>query len=289
MTVSDAVCRRLRSPLVILAVCCWPLAVATAEAPRSHLVPAGNAATAPPTSAGLGLVLTRASAVLRQQLALSRGAGLVVERVTPGSRAARAGFAQHDVLVKLDDQLLVLPEQLDALLEAADREAPLDCTVLRGGRELVIPLVQPPVGIVRAPRTTSVGGGLRPTASSLAIVAEATPKQKPAAEASRLRRLADETLVRQDSDFQIRLTSGEELRLVVADPQGRVVFDAAIDAPEARGRVPEAVRERVLEMERMLEDRPPQSVAVGRPLPKAAKSMPAAEVGRLDVSPVELR
>lgn len=247
-------------------------------------MPAGGVSTAAPTSAGLGLTLTRASAVLRQQLSLDRGAGLVVEHVAPGSRAARAGIVQHDVLVKLDDQLLVLPEQLDALLEAADRDAPLDCTVLRGGREVVIPLVQPTPGLVRSPRTTAAASGLRPTASSLAIVAEATPKPVPV-EASNLRRLADETLVRQDDDFQIRLTNGDEMRLLVVDRQGRVVFNDTIDTPEGRSRMPPVVRDRVVEMEKMLEHREPKAVVAGQ----QTSSRPAAEVGRLDVSPVELR
>jgi len=283
MTGSNVSLRRCRRFVLIAAACLWPVAVPAAEPPRSHLVPAGGASTTVPTSAGLGLTLTRASAVLRQQLALHRGAGLVVERVAPGSRAGRAGFAQHDVLVKLDDQLLVLPEQLDALLEAADRDAPLDCTVLRGGREVVIPLVQPPPALVRSPRATAAGG-LRPTASSLAIVAEATPTPA-AVEASKMRRLADETLVRQDDDYQIRLTSGDETRLVVADGQGRVVFNDTIDTPEGRSRMPPVVRDRVTEMERMLEHRTPQAVAAGQ----TPASRPAAEVGRLDVSPVELR
>lgn len=254
-----------------------------AEAPRSHLVPAGSAATDAPTFATLGLSLTRASAVLRQQLALKRGGGLVVERIAAGSRAARAGFQQHDVLVRLDDQVLVLPEQFDALLEAAEPEAPLDCTVLRGGRELVIPLTN---GLPL--RGGPVAGGLRPTASSLAIVGEAPPRQGPI-EAARLRRLADETLVRQDPDCQIRLTSGDETRLVVSDPQGRVVFNGVIDTPEDRGRMPPAVRDRVSEMERLLGTRQLDPSAEERRGDPIEGSAPPAEVGRLDVAPVELR
>ena len=114
-----------------------------ADAPRSHLESAGAAAGDLASAAGLGLKLSRASTVLRQQLALKRGAGLVVESVASDSPAARAGFAQHDVLVRLDDQLLVLPEQLDALLESADAGSPLACTILRGGREVVVALGQP--------------------------------------------------------------------------------------------------------------------------------------------------
>jgi hypothetical protein len=254
--------------------------VASAEHPRSHLEPAGGVASGPPTSASLGLTLDRASAVLRQQLAIRRGAGLVVENVTAGSRAARAGFAQHDVLVKLDDQLLLLPEQLDALLESAEPDAPLDCTVLRGGHEVVIPIAHGAQVAARPQRQPAANGGLRPTASSLAIVQESMPKQGPI-DASRLRRLADETLVRQDADFQIRLTSGAETRLVVSDTEGRVVFNDAIDTPEGRSRMPVSVRDRVTDMEKMLDGRPDHT--------SAATVKPTAEIGRLDVAPVELR
>jgi hypothetical protein len=263
-----------------IALAAVPFCGATAaDPPRSHLEPAGGVASGPPTFASLGLTLTRASAVLRQQLAIKRGAGLVVEGVTAGSRAARAGFVQHDVLVKLDDQLLLLPEQLDALLESAEPDAPLDCTVLRGGREVVIPIANGAPVAVRAQRGTAANGGLRPTASSLAIVAESLPKQGPI-DATRLRRLADETLVRQDPDFQIRLMSGDETRLIVSDPQGRVVFNDTIDTPEGRSRMPIAVRDRVTDMERMLEGHQPGGTAAIRP---------TAEVGRLDVTPIELR
>jgi hypothetical protein len=263
----------------IAAMCMACLTARAADAPRSHLEPAGNASTAVRSSTGLGLKLSRASGVLRQQLALRRGAGLVVEAVTPGSPAARAGFAQHDVLVRLDDQLLVLPEQFDALLESAEDDAPLACAVLRGGREVVVPVGQQPVG--RQARGSTANGGLRPTASSLAIVEQAAPRQGPIA-AAPLRRLADETLVRQDDDFQIRLTSGEETRLVVSDPRGRVVFNDTIDTPEGRSRMPPLVRDRVVEMERMLEGRPQRPAGDARP---AA----AAEIGSLEVAPVELR
>ncbi|MFM7244294.1 MAG: hypothetical protein ACKO40_08995 [Planctomycetaceae bacterium] len=266
----------------MVAVCLACPTVFAADAPRSHLVPAGNAATAPTSCAALGLSLSRASGVLRQQLALKRGAGLVVEGVAPGSTAARVGIAQHDVLVQLDDQLLVLPEQFDALLEAAGTDAPLACTVLRGGREIVVPITagrQPEGG---PPRGSAANGGLRPTASALAIVEQAAPKQGPIP-AVPLRRLADETLVRHDTDYQIRLTSGDETRLMVSDQKGHVVFNDTIDTPEGRSRMPPVIRERVSAMERMLEGQRPTQ-------PPAAESRgAAAEVGSLDVRPVELR
>lgn len=249
-----------------------------ADPPRSHLESAGAAIGEPVSAAGLGLKLSRASTVLRQQLGLKRGAGLVVDSVATDSPAARAGFAQHDVLVRLEDQLLVLPEQFDALLESSEPGSPLTCTILRGGREVVVAVGQPPA--IRPRPAAAAGGGLRPAESALALVGRAPPREGPIA-AAPLRRLADETLVRHDADFQIRLSSGDETRLVISDPQGRVVFNGSIDTPEGRSRMPPVVRDRVIEMESLLERQT-------SPQP-AGKAAPAAEVGRLDVPPVELR
>ncbi len=214
---------------------------------RSHLEPAGMAAASPPPPAGSGLDLSRASTVLRQQLGLERGAGLVVDGVHEGSWAAEAGFRQHDVLVRLDEQLLVLPEQFDALMESA---SPQSCTVLRAGREVSITLGA--VARVASPSKASPGPfGLRPTPSSVAIMQEAV---RPAG-GQPSGRTPDETLVRQDPDYLIRLTSGEETRLVVFEPGGRIVFNDAIDSREGQERIPPAVRDRVADMEKMLERR----------------------------------
>ena len=272
--------------MVVLLVCTVGQPGVAADTPRSHLEPAGGVGGSPKIVASLGLKLTRASVVLRQQLALKRGAGVVVDDVAAGSRAARAGFAQHDVLVRLDDQLLVLPEQFDVLLESAEQDAPLECTVLRGGRQVVIPLGRSAVAGLQPPRTTPSTGQLRPMASSLALVQPPASKQGPI-EAAPLRGLTDETLVRRDADYLIRLTNGDETRLMVSDPQGRVVFNAAIDTPEGRSRMPVSVRDRVDEMERMLEGhgQPSGTAATAA----ATKAAPQVEVGRLDVPPVELR
>jgi len=244
---------------------------------RSHLQPVSELARGPVSGESLGIRLSRASAVLRQQLALARGAGLVVDEVAAGTQAERAGFQRHDVLVRLDDQLLVLPQQFDALLEAAATDDPLTCTVLRGGRELSISLTGRPAAAPPAPSRRP----LRPTASSLALVGAPASTPPAAISDGRLRRLSDETLLRQDADFEIRLSRGDQTRLVVRDRAGRIVFDGPIDAAADRGRVPEVVRSRVATMERLLEPRPA--------LAGDAPGRPVAEIGQLEIAPLELR
>lgn len=264
--------------------------------PRAHIQSVADFATTSSSASarGMGVTLSRATPVLRRQLGLERGAGLVAEEVKAGSAAARAGFLQHDVLVRLDDQILVLPEQFDALLESAEPEDPLACTVLRGGREVVIPLGRAGVGSVetaaatgRAARSAPRSSGLRPTPSALAIVSPG-PRKPPTSDP--MRGLTDETLVRNDPDFQIRLARGDETRLTVTDPSGRVVFDGGIDSAANRGRVPVAVRARVADMEKLLE---PMTGDDSRVVPASAVAAPggapAARIGQLDVSPVELR
>ena len=114
--------------------------------------------------------------------------------------------------------------------------------------------------------------GLRPMASAIAIAGGASPK--PRQPPGRLTRLSNETLLRQDADYQIRLTGGDEHRLIVMDHQGRVVFNDSIDTPERRSRMPVSIRTRVEQMERVLE---------------TASGRTAADVGSLDIAPVQVR
>lgn len=279
-------CRRGLS-VAAAAIISTSLAVSAAEVngpTRSHLVPVSEAARAPAPAHGLGMTLSRASPVLRRQLAITRGAGLVVDAVTPGSPAARAGFEPHDVVVRLDDQILVLPEQLDTLLEWAEPEDPLECTILRGGREVSISLAGKVARLSPQART------LRPTASSLALVKP--PKPKPDA-AGRLRRLADEKLLREDPDFRIQVSRGDETRLTVMDPAGRIVFDAEIDSPVAQARIPEAVRERVAGMVKLLEPQASGQSHIAGSSPGGSQTTPSnrgtERVGFLDIPAVELR
>jgi len=329
----------LRCVFASLPFACLPMSVGRAAEPeaqtpatvsadptpaprRSHIQPVGEIVVASRNPDTLGLRLTRASDVLRQQLSLARGAGLVVEDVTPDSVAEKAGFKQHDVLVLLDDQMLLLPEQLAALLEASRGNAVPECTLLRGGAKVTLhlgetgraekpslsaaprsgaqtaaatPATSTPMARRQLAAKPATNNRLRPAASTLALVqptladrsGQPTPTAvqasastpagstgSPIVTAGRNAVIADETLLRHDPDFQIKLSRGNDTRLVVLDPEGRIIFNDEIDTPEHRSLVPEAVRQRVEDMERSLE--PPTK-------------RPVAEIGSLDVTPVEVR
>ncbi len=75
---------------------------------------------------------------LRRQLGLPEGVGLVVLSVPKGGPAAKAGVVVHDVLHKLDDQLLVNPEQLAVLVRMHKAGDTVSLTVIRGGKPLVL-------------------------------------------------------------------------------------------------------------------------------------------------------
>ena len=231
-------------PLVAVAIAAITV-VTPADADPGPAMPVstrGTGSTAPPARAGidLGLGVSPASDVLREQLALAAGTGLVVDTVVEGSIAARAGIRRHDVLVSLDDRPLVAVSQMAGLLEPSGREPPLRCQVVRGGSSLAFRLpVRLPPGWARG---------------DLQAASRDAGQQRPAVRGrvGLMMRVADETLMQQDPDFHIKVTTGAETRLFVRDARGLTVYNGPIDTPEQRSLVPIAVRDRVERMERLL-------------------------------------
>ena len=92
------------------------IAVATAEAETEKKVAKDDAEK---TSADersmrkdigwLGLATVEDTEALAAQLNLQSGVGLVVSYVAPDSPASKAGFQKNDLLVRFDDQSLVVP------------------------------------------------------------------------------------------------------------------------------------------------------------------------------------
>lgn len=80
--------------------------------------PATLHAASPETVAYLGVAVAPVDDTLRDQLKLGRGVGLGIQKVVTDSPAAKAGVKAHDLLEKLNDQLLFNGEQLSGLVRS---------------------------------------------------------------------------------------------------------------------------------------------------------------------------
>jgi S1-C subfamily serine protease len=81
----------------------------------------------------LGVRVGPVDPVLRNHLKLGEGAGIVVQEVIKGSPAETAGLQVHDILQKLDDQLLVNSEQLATLISRHKKGDTLSLAIIHEG------------------------------------------------------------------------------------------------------------------------------------------------------------
>jgi serine protease Do len=82
----------------------------------------------------LGIETGPVSATLAAQLALSEGSGLVVSQV--GKDTPASGVLQrHDILLKLDDQILIEQRQLSVLVRSHKEGDEVTLTYLRAGKQ----------------------------------------------------------------------------------------------------------------------------------------------------------
>lgn len=82
----------------------------------------------------LGVETAPVSPTLVAQLGLSEGNGLVVNHVANGSPAAGV-LKQHDILLKLDDQILIEQRQLAVLIRGHKEGDEVTLTYLRAGKQ----------------------------------------------------------------------------------------------------------------------------------------------------------
>jgi len=108
--------------------------------PPEFASPHGQPGTGGPT---LCVGTTPVTETLAAQLRLTPGLGLVVDNLgnDDDNPAYKAGLRTNDVLLKLDDQLLLNPPQLDALVQALYKPGDtVTLTILHQGKEQTIPV-----------------------------------------------------------------------------------------------------------------------------------------------------
>lgn len=91
------------------------------------------------TVAFLGVETGPVSGTLGAQLGLGRGTGLVVHHVVPKS-PVEGRLQEHDILLKLDDQLLIETRQLAVLIRLRKEGDDVTLTYLRGGKQATVTL-----------------------------------------------------------------------------------------------------------------------------------------------------
>ena len=96
----------------------------------------------------LGVHTSRLDNGVSHQLGLPKGVHLLVEQVAPGSPADVAGVLRYDVLLKMDDQILINPEQLRTLLRMHNPGERITLSILRQSQPLSLP-----VELVNAPES----------------------------------------------------------------------------------------------------------------------------------------
>lgn len=200
----------------------------------------------------LGISASPPPAVLRKQLGLRPGMGLVVEFVVPDSPAAKAGLKQYDVLQKLDDQLLVNREQLTVLVRSHTPGDEIKVGVIRDGKPLALtakliehdvePLavdveqVLPLQLVFPEPRFTQIAPGQLPSVTAWKAVFDPLNVDNHRGSVTWLEGDRSYTLV---TDPQGHKT------FTVKAKDGKTIFEGPVNSKEEREKVPADLREKL--------------------------------------------
>ncbi len=229
----------------------------------------------------LGVEATPVSGALASQLGLADGSGLVVNAIVPQSAAAGV-LAVHDVLLKLDDQILIETRQLAVLIRGKKEGDEVTFTYLRGGKSAVAKVK---LGKREMPKVAAMPGG-GPTISIFGSGGPELGRAAGAADRAEVDRVlgllkqareggtvreeisradgpgfrvmtintGNSTLNFNDDDGSLELTVREGAKSVVAkDRDGKVVFSGPASTVEERKAMPAEVRARLEKVEGMRE------------------------------------
>ncbi len=89
----------------------------------------------------IGIAPGAVSEEVRAQLPLKPGEGITVNHVAEDSPAGKAGIQEHDILLRLDDQILVDPEQLRTLVKMRKPGDEVKLSILRKGEQKEVKVI----------------------------------------------------------------------------------------------------------------------------------------------------
>lgn len=250
----------------------------------------------------LGVAVVPVDATLAAQLQLPEGQGLVVNFVESDSPADKVGLQQHDVLTRLDDQILIEPRQLSVLVRNHGEGDAVAITYLRAGKERRATAALEKHVPSAAPAFQWIGGGapnmyfrserfgpLPDVDGHRILPAPMKNFTLPAPEGVDVMRRPGEKgervmIFRPEAGFvfsddagslAVRVDQNERV-LTAKDPAGKVVFEGPINTPEQRAKMSDDLRERLEKFEGLdvMEASPP-------PLPSGQTgAVPGGRSGR---------
>ncbi|MBG7607900.1 MAG: serine protease [Verrucomicrobia bacterium] len=198
------------------------------------------AAKQPIGDAWLGLGVSKPDETTTTQLpALPPGIGFVVTTLEEEGPAKRAGVKQHDLLWKMNEQMLVNEGQLATLLRLADPGDEVTVSVFRKGKaiDLKVTLGETKGYNSKAIRQVLIDSVMRRADGAIRIVnverkTAAISNEKGSAEVSRLEK-------------------GDSVRIL--DPNGEVIFEGVVSGRPELSAVPQGWRRQVCAMRRGLD------------------------------------
>lgn len=276
-------------------------------------------ATAGPKEKGtfLGVETAPVPPVVSAQLGLAEGTGLVVRSVVPDSPAAGA-LQVHDLLLKLDDQVLIEMRQLSVLVRGKKPGDEVALQILRSGKPQTVRVKlaerEMPRRIMlhearpgeieerfhffgpgaqgswshRSEDTMDMLRALdeaRRGQSRVHVFERRLPGPGGAAEINILDTAESRFVLRDDGGTLELSLDGGKKTLVAKGTDGKVIHEGPVDTPEQRAALPAEVRKRLERMEGMEGFRMPEA----RELPRQRMRViaPGAEKISLPRAPVE--
>ena len=238
----------------------------------------------------LGVSVTRVAKALRKHLKLPRGTGLAVGFLEDKSPAATAGIRKEDLLMRLDDQILINSSQLRVLVRMHKPGETVKLHLIREGRRMTVPITLAEKEVFAHEDNGRENGPFRQFPYPLRSLRDLYrmkikgPKGKvildwPAEMEKKLKKMPDRirsqirTAINRNleslkldgpaaevrsakislSDGKHRMTltvrNGRK-HLSVADRNGKVIYDGAIETDQQRRKLPADVRAKLETLER---------------------------------------
>jgi membrane-associated protease RseP (regulator of RpoE activity) len=208
----------------------------------------------------LGVNTTPPAPVLRKQLGLPQGTGLVVQFVVPDSPAAKAGLKEFDVLQKLDDQLLINAEQLAVLVRIHAPGDEIKIGIIRDGKPQALvaklaeheleplaewldgePRTEDVLRFMPEPRLQEV----RP--ENVVPPFDKIPHMK---EFFHAPIVSSFTWIDGDKTYTVTTFSNGRRTLSAKDKEGSILFDGPINTPEQRDKLPDDMKKQLEHMQK---------------------------------------